>query len=66
MGWQAAGGHAPRPTRASAQATRTMNLRVADIQACYEEWSAKGAAFVTLPIDRLLRSAAPCETPMAT
>jgi catechol 2,3-dioxygenase-like lactoylglutathione lyase family enzyme len=29
-----------------------MNLRVADIQACYEEWSAKGAAFVTPPIDR--------------
>jgi catechol 2,3-dioxygenase-like lactoylglutathione lyase family enzyme len=29
-----------------------MNLRVADIQACYEEWSAKGADFVTPPIDR--------------
>jgi catechol 2,3-dioxygenase-like lactoylglutathione lyase family enzyme len=29
-----------------------MNLRVADIQACYEEWSAKGAEFVTPPIDR--------------
>ena len=29
-----------------------MNLRVADIQACYEEWSSKGAAFVTPPIDR--------------
>jgi catechol 2,3-dioxygenase-like lactoylglutathione lyase family enzyme len=29
-----------------------MNLRVADIQACYEEWKAKGAEFVTLPIDR--------------
>jgi hypothetical protein len=43
-----------------------MNLRVADIQACYEEWSAKGAEFVTLPIDRLLRSAATGETPMAT
>jgi hypothetical protein len=29
-----------------------LNLRVADIQACYEEWTAKGAAFVTPPIDR--------------
>ena len=30
-----------------------MNLRVADIQACYEEWSAKGAEFLTPPIDRI-------------
>ena len=29
-----------------------MNLRVADIQACYEQWRAKGAEFVTPPIDR--------------
>jgi catechol 2,3-dioxygenase-like lactoylglutathione lyase family enzyme len=29
-----------------------MNLRVADIRACYEQWSAKGAEFVTPPIDR--------------
>jgi len=29
-----------------------MNLRVADIEACYEQWSAKGAEFVTPPIDR--------------
>ena len=29
-----------------------MNLRVADIQECYERWSAKGAEFVTPPIDR--------------
>jgi catechol 2,3-dioxygenase-like lactoylglutathione lyase family enzyme len=29
-----------------------MNLRVADIQACYEEWKRKGAEFVTPPIDR--------------
>jgi catechol 2,3-dioxygenase-like lactoylglutathione lyase family enzyme len=29
-----------------------MNLRVADIQACYKEWSSKGAEFVTPPIDR--------------
>ena len=29
-----------------------MNLRVADIFACYRDWSAKGADFVTPPIDR--------------
>ena len=29
-----------------------MNLRVADIQACYEQWKSKGAEFVTPPIDR--------------
>jgi catechol 2,3-dioxygenase-like lactoylglutathione lyase family enzyme len=29
-----------------------MNLRVADIQACYERWRSKGAEFVTPPIDR--------------
>jgi catechol 2,3-dioxygenase-like lactoylglutathione lyase family enzyme len=29
-----------------------MNLRVADIQECYERWSSKGAEFVTPPIDR--------------
>ena len=29
-----------------------LNLRVADIHACYAEWSSKGAEFVTPPIDR--------------
>jgi predicted enzyme related to lactoylglutathione lyase len=29
-----------------------LNLRVADIQACYETWKARGAEFVTPPIDR--------------
>ena len=29
-----------------------INLRVADIQECYEQWSSKGAEFVTPPIDR--------------
>ena len=28
-----------------------LNLRVADIQACYEAWKEKGAEFVTPPID---------------
>ncbi len=30
-----------------------LNLRVADIQACYEAWKEKGAEFVTPPIDRV-------------
>ena len=29
-----------------------LNIRVADIRAVYEEWSAKGAEFFTPPIDR--------------
>ena len=29
-----------------------LNLRVADIQECYEQWSARGAQFVTPPMDR--------------
>lgn len=29
-----------------------MNLRVADIHACYEQWKARGAEFLTPPIDR--------------
>jgi catechol 2,3-dioxygenase-like lactoylglutathione lyase family enzyme len=29
-----------------------LNLRVADIQACYQAWKDKGAEFVTPPIDR--------------
>src|SRR5580700_2375025 len=29
-----------------------MNIRVADIRACCEQWSSKGAEFVTPPIDR--------------
>ncbi|BCB78076.1 VOC family protein [Phytohabitans flavus] len=30
-----------------------LNLRVADIQARYEEWKAKGAEFLTPPLDRV-------------
>lgn len=29
-----------------------LNIRVADIQECYRAWSAKGAEFLTPPIDR--------------
>ncbi|NEE24293.1 VOC family protein, partial [Streptomyces sp. SID7982] len=33
-------------------ATSFLNIRVADIERCYREWSAKGAEFLTPPIDR--------------
>ncbi|MEU5614649.1 VOC family protein [Streptomyces sparsogenes] len=33
-------------------ASSFLNIRVADIDACYREWSAKGAEFLTPPIDR--------------
>jgi catechol 2,3-dioxygenase-like lactoylglutathione lyase family enzyme len=36
------------PNRVSA----FLNIRVADIQQCYEEWGAKGAEFLTPPQDR--------------
>jgi catechol 2,3-dioxygenase-like lactoylglutathione lyase family enzyme len=36
------------PNRVSA----FLNIRVADIKACYEEWGAKGAEFLTPPQDR--------------
>ena len=29
-----------------------LNIRVADIQTCYEEWQARGAEFLTPPMDR--------------
>ncbi|MGH3495650.1 MAG: VOC family protein, partial [Sciscionella sp.] len=41
--------HPPQPTQS---ASSFLNLRVADIQACYQEWSGKGAEFLTPPIDR--------------
>ena len=34
------------------RASSFLNLRVADIAARYEEWSARGAEFLTPPIDR--------------
>ena len=36
------------PSRASA----FLNLRVADIQQVYEQWSARGSTFLTAPVDR--------------
>jgi catechol 2,3-dioxygenase-like lactoylglutathione lyase family enzyme len=38
----------PDPDRASS----FMNIRVADIDAVYKEWSSRGAEFLTPPIDR--------------
>lgn len=38
----------PDPHRTSA----FLNLRVADIQAAYREWSSRGAEFLTPPMDR--------------
>ncbi len=29
-----------------------MNIRVADIQACYEQWRSRGAKFLTEPMDK--------------
>jgi hypothetical protein len=50
------------PNRASA----VLNLRVADIQAAYRDWSAKGAVFLTRPRTTAGSCAAPCATPTAT
>jgi catechol 2,3-dioxygenase-like lactoylglutathione lyase family enzyme len=41
-----------RPPSDPTTVSSFMNIRVADINACYEEWSAKGAEFLTPPIDR--------------
>lgn len=41
-----------RPPENPGEASSFLNIRVADIQACYREWSAKGAEFLTPPIDR--------------
>jgi catechol 2,3-dioxygenase-like lactoylglutathione lyase family enzyme len=40
------------PPTDSSTATSFLNIRVADIWACYQEWSGKGATFLTPPIDR--------------
>ncbi|MFC7640823.1 VOC family protein [Streptosporangium lutulentum] len=41
-----------RPPADPSTATSFLNIRVADIQACYRQWSAKGAEFLTPPVDR--------------
>ncbi len=40
------------PYEPSNEVSSFLNVRVADIQARYREWKAKGAEFVTEPIDR--------------
>ncbi|MDT0306254.1 VOC family protein [Streptomyces sp. DSM 44917] len=40
------------PPADPATAHSFLNLRVADIAACHREWSAKGARFLTPPLDR--------------
>jgi catechol 2,3-dioxygenase-like lactoylglutathione lyase family enzyme len=40
------------PNEATNRVSSFLNLRVADIQACYRDWSAKGAEFLTEPLDR--------------
>jgi catechol 2,3-dioxygenase-like lactoylglutathione lyase family enzyme len=40
------------PPSDSTTVSSFLNIRVADIEARYEEWSAKGAEFLTEPIDR--------------
>ncbi|MGH7685767.1 MAG: VOC family protein [Candidatus Dormibacteria bacterium] len=40
------------PPRDLNQVTSFLNIRVADIHACYEMWKARGAEFITPPIQR--------------
>src|SRR5262245_16007636 len=39
------------PPRDRTLVSSFLNLRVADIRACYAEWKAKGAEFITKPLD---------------
>jgi catechol 2,3-dioxygenase-like lactoylglutathione lyase family enzyme len=41
-----------RPPTDPSTVSSFLNIRVADINAVYEDWSAKGAQFLTPPIDR--------------
>ena len=40
------------PNEPGNQVSSFLNIRVADIQACYRDWQSRGAEFVTEPIDR--------------
>ena len=40
------------PNERSNQVSSFLNLRVADVHACYRDWSARGAEFLTEPLDR--------------
>ena len=39
------------PPRDPTRVNSFLNLRVADIEACYSEWKSKGADFITEPLD---------------
>jgi catechol 2,3-dioxygenase-like lactoylglutathione lyase family enzyme len=39
------------PPQSMVQFNSFLNLRVADIQACFADWKAKGAEFITEPLD---------------
>jgi catechol 2,3-dioxygenase-like lactoylglutathione lyase family enzyme len=41
-----------RPPEEPHTTSSFLNIRVADIEECYRRWSAKGAEFLTPPIDR--------------
>jgi predicted enzyme related to lactoylglutathione lyase len=41
-----------RPPPDPNEISRFMNIRVADIQACYKLWQSRGATFLTEPIDK--------------
>ncbi|SCK27036.1 Catechol 2,3-dioxygenase [Streptomyces sp. WMMB 714] len=41
-----------RPPEDTGTTSGFLNIRVADIHECYREWSAKGAEFLTAPVDR--------------
>jgi hypothetical protein len=47
------------------QTSAFLNIRVADIQAVYRDWRAKGAVFLPRPRTTAERSAATCATRMA-
>jgi catechol 2,3-dioxygenase-like lactoylglutathione lyase family enzyme len=40
------------PYQPTNEVSTFLNLRVADIEACYQRWSSRGATFLTEPIDR--------------
>lgn len=39
------------PPTSSTRVNSFLNLRVADIQACYDQWKSRGADFMTEPLD---------------
>ncbi len=55
-----------RPPADADRVSHAMTLRVAACQAAYEALRSRGAAFLTPPHDWAPRSAASCETQMAT